>query len=57
MNGQKLKVVKLFEKAVENQVAKQDPIHKGPKENKDAKHADCLKATTAKVNWPCYKNA
>ena len=49
--------LKLFEKAVKNQVARQDPRHRGPEESRDAKHAYCLKASTAKVDWSCYKNA
>ena len=49
--------LKLFAKAVKNQVARQDPRHGGPEESRDAKHAYCLKASTAKVDWPCYKNA
>ena len=48
---------KLFGKAVINQVAWQDPRHRGPEESRYAKHAYCLKASTAKVDWPCYKNA
>ena len=42
-------------------VCSQDPIgmsrHRGPEESRDAKHAYCLKASTAKVDRPCYKNA
>ena len=49
--------LKLFEKAVKNQVARQDPRHRGPEESRDAKHAYCLKASTAKVDRQCYKNA
>ena len=45
------------EKAVENQVARQVSIHGGREESRDAKHAYCLKASTAEVDWPCYKNA
>ena len=30
-------------RAVKNQVARQDPRHRGPKESRDAKHAYCLK--------------
>ena len=53
------KRLKLFAKAVKNQVARQDSRHGGPAESRDAKHAYCLKASTAnlKVDWPCYKNA
>ena len=43
--------------AVKNQVARQDSRHGSPEESRDAKHAYCLKASTAKVDWPCYKNA
>ena len=43
--------LKLFEKA-----ARQDSRHGSPEESRDAKHAYCLKASTAKVDWPCYKN-
>ena len=49
--------LKLFDKAVKNQVARQDPRHRGHEESRDAKHAYCHKASTAKVDWPCYKNA
>ena len=38
-------------------MARQDPRHRGPEESRDAKHAYCLKASTAKVDRPCYKNA
>ena len=41
---------RMFEKAVENQVARQDSRHGGPEESIDAKHAYCLKASTAKVD-------
>ena len=47
----------LFEKAVETQVARHDSRHGGPEESRDVNHAGCLKASTAKVDWPCYKNA
>ena len=43
---------RLFEKAVKNQVARQDSRHGGPEESRDAKHAYCLKASTAKMDWP-----
>ena len=48
----------LFEKIVKNQMARQDFRHGGSEEGRDAKHAycECLKASTAKVDWPCYKN-
>ena len=51
------KRLKLFEKAVKNQVARQDSRLGGPEDSRDAKHAYCLKVSTAKVDWPCYKNA
>ena len=36
----------------------QDKIpDRGPEESRDAKHAYSLKASTAKMDWPCYKNA
>ena len=35
---------------VKNQVAKQDFRHGGPEESRYAKHAYCLKASTAKVD-------
>ena len=38
---------KLFKKTVKNLVARQDPRHGGPEESRDAKHAHCLKASTA----------
>ena len=44
---------KLFEKALKNEVARQDSRHGGPEESRDAKHAYCLKASTAYVDWPC----
>ena len=36
---------------------RQDSREGGPEESRDAKHAYCLKASTANVEWPCYKNA
>ena len=41
--------LKLFEKAIKNQVARQDPRHRGLEESRDAKHAYCLKARTGHV--------
>ena len=38
-------------------MARQDFRHGGPEESRDAKHVYCFKATTAKVDWPCYNNA
>ena len=38
-------------------MAGQDSRHRGPDESRDAKHAYSLKASTAKMDWPCYKNA
>ena len=35
-------------------MARQDSRHGGPEESRDAKHAYCLKASTAVVDWPCY---
>ena len=50
--------LKLFEKAVKiKTVTRQDSRHRGLEESRDAKHVYCLKASTAKVDWPCYKNA
>ena len=46
------KRLKLFGKAVQ-----QDSRHGGPEESRDASHAYSLKASTAKMDWPCYKNA
>ena len=37
-------------------MARQDSRHGGPEESRDTKHAYCLKASTAKVDWSCYKN-
>ena len=39
----------LFEKAVKNQVARQDSRHRGLEESRDAKHAYSLKASTVNV--------
>ena len=50
-------IYKLFEKAVKNQVARQDSRHRGPEETMDAKQVYSLKASTAKIDWPCYNNA
>ena len=36
---------------------KTDSRLRGPKESRDAKHAYCLKASTAKMDWSCYKDA
>ena len=36
---------------------KTDSRHGGPEESRIAKHLYCLKATVAKVDWSCYKNA
>ena len=47
----------VYQKVVKNQVAGQDSRHRGPDESRDAKHAYSLKASTAKMDWPCYKNA
>ena len=49
--------LKLLEKAVKNQVARQDSSYRGSEESRGAKHAYILKASTAKMDWPCYKNA
>ena len=52
--------LKLFEKAVKNQVARQDSRHRGPEESRYAKHAYCLKPALlrwTKVDWPRDKNA
>ena len=46
--------LKLFAKSVKNQVARQDSRDGGPEESRDAKHAYCLKASAAKVGWPCH---
>ena len=43
--------------AVKNQMARQDSRLGGPEESRVAKYAYCLKASAAKVDWPCYKNA
>ena len=40
---------KLFEKALEHQVARQNSRHKGLEVS--------IKAMATKVDWPCYKNA
>ena len=49
--------LKLFEKAVKNQMTRQDSRHSGPEESGSAKYAYTLKASKAKMDWPCYKNA
>ena len=36
-------------------MARQDSRQGGPEESRDARHAYCLKASTAKVDWLCYK--
>ena len=38
-------------------MARQDSRHGSPEESRDAKRAYCLKASTAKVEWPYNKNA
>ena len=38
-------------------LARQDSRHGGPEEIRGAMNAYCLKASTAKVEWPCDKNA
>ena len=43
---------KLFEKAVKNQVARQDSRHRSPEESRDS-----LTASTAKMDWSCFTNA
>ena len=45
------------EETLENQVARQDPRYRGPEEGKDAKRTYSIEASTAKVHWPCHKNA
>ena len=49
---------KLPEETPENQVARQDPRHRGPEEGKDAKrtYSYSIEANTAKLDWPCHKN-
>ena len=44
-------------KLLKNLVARQDSSRVGPEESRDAKYAYYLKADTAKVDWPCFKNA
>ena len=48
---------KLPEETPENQVARQDPRYRGPEEGKDAKCTYSIEACTAKMDWPCHKNA
>ena len=48
---------KLPEETPENQVARQDPRYRGPEEGKYAKRTHSIEACTAKMNWPCHKNA
>ena len=43
-------------KNVENQMATQDTRHRDTEEGRDAKHAYCLKASTAEMDGQCYKN-
>ena len=70
MNGQKLQVVDKFtylgstlsravyiDETPENQVARRDPRYRGPEEGKDAKRTYSIEACTAKMDWPCHKNA
>ena len=47
----------VMQRYLTNQVARQDSRHGGPEESRDAKHAHCLTASTAKVDWSCYENA
>ena len=49
--------LKLPEETPENQVARQDPRYRGPEKGKDAKRTYSIEACTAKIDWPCYKNA
>ena len=44
-------------KTPENQVARQDPRYRGPEEGKNAKRTYSIEACTAKMDWPCHKNA
>ena len=48
---------KLPEENPENQVARQDPRYRGPEEGKDAECTYSIEACTAKMDWPCHKNA
>ena len=48
---------KLPEETPENQVARQDPRYRSPEEGKDAKRTYSIEACTAKMDWPCHKNA
>ena len=48
---------KLPEENPENQVARKDPRYRGPGESKDAKCTYSIEACTAKMDWPCHKNA
>ena len=45
----------LFEETVKNQVTRQDSRYKGSQEDRDAHHANSLKAVTVKMDLPCYK--
>ena len=49
--------LKLPEETPENQVARQDPRYRGPEKGKAAKRTYSIEACTAKIDWPCYKNA
>ena len=33
------------------------PVYRCPEEDKDAKHTYSIEACTAKMDWPCHKNA
>ena len=48
---------KLPEENPENQVARQDPRYRDPEEGKDAQRTYSIEACTAKMDWPCHKNA
>ena len=44
-------------KLLKIQVARQDPRYRSPEEGKDAKRTYSFEACTAKMHWPCHKNA
>ena len=38
-------------------MVRQDPRYRGPAKCEDAKRTYAIKTCTAKIDWPCYKNA
>ena len=45
------------EEIVKKQFAIQDPRHRGPEEGRGVKHAYYVEASTAEMDYSCFKNS